>query len=175
MAKWADSSNNFQGTFTQFAAQQGLTMGQQVVTTSKPHANSLHERAVNMLAEETRSGKTQTGAVVDGPPNRVGPVDEQVLQRDPQHPTLGRIPEGRETLKFGTRKDQDYDIVHYHSRGGPDGRPTAEHDIQMLKDNPKASMYFSNKDWARQGNYEILRYGAKPEWQKDPRIIPSEY
>jgi len=28
MAKWADSSNNFQGTFTQFAAGQGLTMGQ---------------------------------------------------------------------------------------------------------------------------------------------------
>ncbi len=28
MAKWADSSNNFQGTFTQFTAGQGLTMGQ---------------------------------------------------------------------------------------------------------------------------------------------------
>jgi RHS repeat-associated protein len=28
MAKWADSSNNFQGTFTQFAAGQSLTMGQ---------------------------------------------------------------------------------------------------------------------------------------------------
>jgi hypothetical protein len=28
MAKWADSSNNFQGTFTKFAAGQGLTMGQ---------------------------------------------------------------------------------------------------------------------------------------------------
>jgi RHS repeat-associated protein len=28
MAKWADSSNNFQGTFAQFTAGQGLTMGQ---------------------------------------------------------------------------------------------------------------------------------------------------
>ena len=28
MAKWADSSNNFQGTFTQFTAGQALTMGQ---------------------------------------------------------------------------------------------------------------------------------------------------
>jgi hypothetical protein len=28
MAKWADSSNNFQGTFSQFTAGQSLTMGQ---------------------------------------------------------------------------------------------------------------------------------------------------
>src|SRR5437773_1889516 len=28
MAKWADGSNNFQGTFAQFAAGQSLTMGQ---------------------------------------------------------------------------------------------------------------------------------------------------
>jgi RHS repeat-associated protein len=33
MAKWADSSNNFQGTFSQFTAGQGLTMGQVSQTT----------------------------------------------------------------------------------------------------------------------------------------------
>ena len=38
MAKWADGSNNFQGTFAQFTAGQGLTMGQiqQKATSNRP-------------------------------------------------------------------------------------------------------------------------------------------
>jgi hypothetical protein len=35
MAKWADRSNNFQGTFSQFAAGQGLSMGQISATQKK--------------------------------------------------------------------------------------------------------------------------------------------
>jgi len=34
MAKWADSSNNFQGTFAQFTAREGLTMGHEQKTSS---------------------------------------------------------------------------------------------------------------------------------------------
>jgi hypothetical protein len=36
----------------------------------------------------------------------------------------------------------------------------------------QAPVDFTNKDWAAQGKYEILRSGRQPEWHYDPRIIP---
>jgi RHS repeat-associated protein len=41
MAKWADSSNNFQGTFAKFSAGQGLTMGRVSQGQAKMHTYSL--------------------------------------------------------------------------------------------------------------------------------------
>jgi hypothetical protein len=48
--------------------------------------------------------------------------------------------------------------------------PTEAHDREMIK---QAPMYFSSKDFAQQGYYEILSSGRKPEWHYDPQIIPS--
>jgi len=96
-------------------------------------------------------------------------VDKKVHSRDPRHPTLGKIPEGREEFRFHTNRNNEWRIVHYHHRSGRDGLPTDEVDKQMIKEAP---MYFSNKDWAKNGNYQIIRYGAKPEWHNDPQIIP---
>jgi hypothetical protein len=48
--------------------------------------------------------------------------------------------------------------------------PTEAHDREMIK---QAPMYFSSKDFAQQGYYEILSSGRKPEWHYDPQIILS--
>ena len=161
----------FAAVFTQLAAREGLTMGQEQKTNSKPEAQSLEARAVQMLGEETRSKKTQAGAVIDGSPYRVGPVDEKVVRRDPRHPTLGNIPEGREAFRFVQANQNDrWFIVHYHHQVGREGLPTDEWDRKMSKDAP---MYFTNKEWAKRGDYQIIRYGAKPEWHHDSSIIPD--
>jgi hypothetical protein len=50
MAKWADSNNNFQGTFAHFAAGQGLTMGQ--VTEQPSHGVTLRSKYRQMNDEK---------------------------------------------------------------------------------------------------------------------------
>jgi RHS repeat-associated protein len=57
MAKWADSSNNFQGQFAQFAAGQGLTMGQvrsidghEVRRATPVHNIAVFHRSTNSIA-----------------------------------------------------------------------------------------------------------------------------
>ena len=124
--------------------------------------------AVKMLAEEThRPNVTQTGVITDGPPYRVGPVDEKIGHREPGNPESLRV--AREELKWKGPEHQKIMMVHYHDRSLGLGLPTQDHDIQMLKMGP---MYFTNRDWATTGKYEILRQSQAPEVHFDKSLIP---
>jgi hypothetical protein len=73
MAKWADSSNNFKGTFSQFTAGQGLNMGQ-VITQAARDAQHVRDAAAKGIVrltgdkhagENIRVGDDQYAKIVD--------------------------------------------------------------------------------------------------------------
>jgi hypothetical protein len=128
--------------------------------------------ALKMLADEThhRPSVTQTGVITDGPPYRVGPVDERIVSRDPMNLDSPRV--AREELRWRGPATQKVIFVHYHDRiGRLFGEPTQEHDLKMLSQGP---MYFTNREWAATGKYFIYRAGqSKPDVMYSDSIIPS--
>jgi RHS repeat-associated protein len=133
------------------------------------YGTSMHERSIEMLAEETQRGYiSQTGAVIDGPPYRSKIVDEKLVDIDPNNRQRGKRDIGLEELKV-PGKGQFY-IIHYHERVGKYGIPTESHDLNMVQ--KYGTLYLTNKAWAAQGQYEILRRGEEPQILIDRRIIP---
>ena len=132
------------------------------------HKNkSPHEQAIAMLAKETQQQHSQTGVITEGPPHQVGPINEKKVLIDPKFPERGWKDISLESLRWNGGRAVI--IVHYHRGGGKFGEPTEDHDLMMVK---QATMYFTNKDWAPSGIYQILRNGQPPETAFDKRIIP---
>jgi RHS repeat-associated protein len=130
-------------------------------------ATTPERRALTMLREEARGGsKDKTGEIVlqNGQIRRAGPVEEQYVKRNPFDFASGNIM-AREHLKTGGKALW---IVHYHWRGGREMYPTPDDYTTMKQE--KAPMMFTSKGLAKQGQYQILRPGYKPEVRFDRQL-----
>lgn len=147
-----------------------LSFGGVTRSEEKKRQQSMGQRAVKMLAELTPRGHvSQTGVITDGPPHRVGPVDEKKVLVDPFNQSRGWKDISLEKLRWRGPEKQKIITVHYHSGRGKYGEPTEKHDLKILSQGP---MYFSNRDWAAQGIYQILRQNHRTQTLYDRSIIP---
>jgi uncharacterized protein RhaS with RHS repeats len=175
-----DTANNYQGSFNDWmnrnsirpqagmgdnAGGGGTKSGPSESEVAKHRANT-KPYALDMLREEARGTKDQTGEIVlqDGEIRRAGPVEERYVKRNPFSPSSGNVM-AREHLKTGGRALW---IVHYHRRGGNEKYPTPDDYAAMRQE--KAPMMFTSRDLAKGGHYQILRLGFKPETLYDRQL-----
>lgn len=152
------------------SAREGLMMAQMNATqkSGNDFEKTAHQSALKMLAEETHNPKvTQTGLITSGPPGRIGPVNEVIR---PQNPfDLGGKRVAREE-PLPVPKGQQAITVHYHHRTGSKDGPPSDVDLAGVK---HGTMYFTNKESAKTGEYSIYRQGnLKPEIHHSDEIIP---